>query len=353
MAGEKSEKATPKRKKDERKKGNVFLSNEIITVFSLLASFYTIKLLGPTILSQLENMVKQFFVMAEQMSYVSTDDLSMLFIKGVLVFFISALPVMLVASLVAIVLTMAQTKMLFSAKSFEFKASRLNPLNGIKKMFSLRGIIELVKSILKIIVLAVIVWNVISDWVVILPKMMDMTAIQVIRQVGETIISIVLNAVIIFAVLAIFDYIYQWWEYERNLRMSKQEIKEEYKQMEGDPQIKGKIKDRQQRMAQQRMMQNVPSADVVIRNPTHYAVAIKYDPHKNNAPMVVAKGVDSLALRIVDVAEKNDVYVMENRPLARGLYESVDLEREIPEKYYKAVAEVLAFVYNLKKKDLK
>ena len=135
--------------------------------------------------------------------------------------------------------------------------------------------------------------------------------------------------------------------------MSKQEVKEEYKQTEGDPLIKGKIKDRQMAMSRQRMMQNVPSADVVVRNPTHYAVALKYDPDKNRAPVLVAKGADHLALKIVEVAEQSGVYIMENKPLARGLYEAVDLEREVPEKFYQAVAEVLAFVYSLREKEKK
>ena len=134
--------------------------------------------------------------------------------------------------------------------------------------------------------------------------------------------------------------------------MSKQEIKEEYKLTEGDPQVKGKIREKQQAQARQRMMQQVPSADVVIRNPTHFAVAIRYEPERNNAPVVVAKGMDSLALRIVAVAEENGVFITENKPLARGLYETVDLDHEIPDKFYQPVAEVLAFVYSLKKKDL-
>ena len=135
--------------------------------------------------------------------------------------------------------------------------------------------------------------------------------------------------------------------------MSRQELKEEYKQTEGDPQLKGKIRERQQAQARQRMFQKVPTADVVIRNPTHYAVAIQYDPQKNGAPVVVAKGVDSLALRIVAVAQEHQVFITENKPLARGLYEAVELDQEIPDKFYQPVAEVLAFVYSLKKKDLK
>jgi len=199
--------------------------------------------------------------------------------------------------------------------------------------------------------MGVIVWNVLSGWIPTLPKMMDMSVEAAINETGNVILNIVQQVSIVFVGLAIFDYVYQWWDYEKNLRMSKQEVKEEYKQTEGDPKIKGQIKDRQQQMSRQRMMQNVPNADVVIRNPTHYAVAIQYDPEKNSAPVVVAKGVDSLALRIVAVAEQHGVYITENKPLARGLYESVDLDREIPEKFYKTVAEVLAFVYSLRKKE--
>ena len=148
-----------------------------------------------------------------------------------------------------------------------------------------------------------------------------------------------------FVFLALADYAYQWFEYEKNIRMSKQDIKEEYKQMEGDPQIKGKIKERQRMMSQRRMMQNVPNADVIIKNPTHYAIAVKYEMGKQRAPIILAKGMDNIALKILEVAKKNDIPSIENKPLARGLYEAVEINQEIPEKYYHAVAEVLAFVY--------
>ena len=162
----------------------------------------------------------------------------------------------------------------------------------------------------------------------------------------------VLCIVLAFAVVAALDYFYQWWDYERQLRMSKQEIKEEYKQTEGDPQIKGKIKENQRKMAQRRMMQQVPKADVVIRNPTHFAVALRYDPDRDNAPIVLAKGQDELALRIVRVAEENKVEVVENVPLARALYAQAELDREIPPELYGAVAEVLVYIFKLSKKQL-
>ena len=170
--------------------------------------------------------------------------------------------------------------------------------------------------------------------------------------IGDSLMTLVNTVGIIFLVVGVFDYLYQWWDYEKNLRMSKQEIKEEYKQSEGDPQVKGKIKEKQRQMASMRMMQKVPEADVIIRNPTHYAVAIKYDPEKDRAPVVVAKGADHVAFRIIEIGEKNGVHITENRPLARGLYEAVEIDMEIPAKFYQAVASILAVVYKMNKKKM-
>lgn len=350
-SGEKTEQATPKRKTDERKKGNVFLSQEAVTVATMLASFAILKALGSTMLGQLQYSLRDFINLGATMETVSKDDVSQLFIKGCITFAIGALPVALICSAAAVALTLAQTKFLFSAKGFAFKANRMNPLNGIKNLFSMRGVMELIKSILKILLLGIIVWNVLNGWILQLPRMMDMQVGQAFANICDTVFNMAIQVSVVFVALAAFDYFFQWWDYNKKLRMTKQEVKEEYKETEGDPQIKGQIKDRQQAMSRRRMMQNVPNADVVIRNPTHVAVAIQYDPKKSRAPVVVAKGLDSLALRIVAVAEENGVYITENVPLARGLYAAVDLDQEIPEKYYKTVAEVLAFVYKLKKKD--
>ncbi len=350
MAGDKTEKATPKRKQDERKKGNIFQSREIVVVFSLLATFYGLKLLGPYILSVLEKCITDFFGYAGTVSEIGIPEVRVYFLQGCLVFAVAALPMLLICNGVAILFTVAQTRGLFTMKAAAPKFNRLSPLQGIKRMFSMRGIVELVKSLAKIVVLGYIIWNLFKKEFWNFPRMMDMDFLQAMTAVGSMILSIAQMSAIIMAFVAAADYFYQWWEYEKNLRMSKQELKEEYKQTEGDPQVKGKIKERQQAQARQRMMQKVPSADVVIRNPTHFAVAIQYDPGRNNAPVVVAKGMDSLALRIVAIAEENGVFITENRPLARGLYEAVDLDREIPDEFYQPVAEVLAFVYSLKKK---
>ena len=349
--GEKTEKATPKRKQDERKKGNVFQSREVVTVFSLLAAFYGLRLLSPYVLGALERGITDFFYRAGTVQQLAMSDMTLYFIEACGVYLIASMPMLLICSGVAIVCTMAQTRGLFTMKSAEPKFSRLNPIEGIKKMFSLRGIVELLKSILKIIVLGYIIWIQFRDAFWTFPRLMDMEPLQGMAFTGGMVLEIARLAAIIMVFVAAADLFYQWWEYEKNLRMSKQELKEEYKQTEGDPQVKGKIRERQQAQARQRMMQKVPSADVVIRNPTHFAVALKYDPKKNGAPVVIAKGMDSLALRIVAVAQESGVYITENKPLARGIYEAVDLDKEIPDRFYQPVAEVLAFVYSLKKKE--
>lgn len=351
MAGEKTEKATPKKRKDERKKGNVFLSRDAVTAVSLIASFYALKIFAPSIFTNVQDLVRRYISLAGTKEVFLASDISTIFTDLGLVFLKTAMPLVGVSVLVAVIVTMAQTKMLFSTKAFAPKFSRINPLNGIKKMFSIRAIVELLKSLLKIVVLLYMVYTVLIDEVTTLPTLIDMAPVNAINKTGEIIMDVVLKSGIAFVFLAAADYLYQWWDYEKNMKMSKQEIKDEYKQIEGNPQIKGRQRNIAQQRSRQRMMQNVPEADVVIRNPTHFAVALKFDRDKDRAPRVVAKGMDQLALRIVKVAEENDVYVTEDRPLARALYDAVEVGDEIPEEFYKAIAKILAFVYNLKDKN--
>jgi len=353
LAGEKTEKATPRRRKDEREKGNVFQSRDFVIVVSLLTMFFSLKALGPGMLANLESSLRYFFQLAAEKTQVNPSDNRAIFILALMIFAKTALPLMLISALIVVVATMAQTRFLFTTKTMEFKLSRLNPLEGIKRMFSLRAVVELLKAMLKIAVLVYIIYKQLAKRIATLPRLMDMTPKQAIVVSGDAIMAIVKATGIIFAFVAVGDIFFQWWQYERNIRMSKEEIKEEYKRLEGDPQIKGRIKQLQQKMAMNRMMQKVPEADVIIRNPTHYAVAIKYDPEKNHAPLVLAKGADHVAKKIIELAEKHDVIITENKPLARGLYEAVEINQEIPENFYQPVAEVLAFVYSLKNKKLK
>lgn len=320
-------------------------------IFSLIIMFYALKFWMPYIIRILEASFSYSIGSMERMAQISADETRTLYIDGLAAFLKAVMPLLLISGMVSVIFTFAQTRFLFSAATMEFKLSRLNPLEGFKKMLSIRGLTELVKSIIKITILGYIIYTTLLKRIARFPRMMDMPIRQSAAFLGETIMSIAVTAGAVFLVVAALDYFYQWWDYEKQLRMSKQELKEEYKQMEGDPQIKGKIRELQRRQAMSRMMQNVPKADVVIRNPTHYAVAIAYEAGKNKAPVVLAKGADFLAKRIIETAQIHEITIMENKPLARGLFETVDIDCEIPEQFYKPVAEVLAFVYNLKKKE--
>ena len=237
--------------------------------------------------------------------------------------------------------------MLVAGEALRPKFSRIDPIRGFQRLFSLRSLVEAGKGLLKILVLLYLIYSFLRDVVDAFPKLMftDLSAGG--AYLLDLAVQMAIRIAVAYAVLAAVDFLYQWWDYERQLRMSKQEIKEEYKQTEGDPQVKGRIKELQRRMAQSRMMQNVPQADVVIRNPTHFAVALRYQADRDAAPVVLAKGHDSLALRIVKVAEESKVAVVENVPLARALYASTEVGGQIPPELYNAVAEVLVYLYRL------
>ena len=219
-------------------------------------------------------------------------------------------------------------------------------------MFSARSMVEVLKSIVKIIVILVILYGFYQKRLTNIARLLNMDIIKSIAFILTSIIDLIFQICLIFIVIAGADFLFQWWDYERNIKMTKQEVKEEYKQLEGDPKIKNEIRQRQRRFAMSRMIQQVPTADVVIRNPTHYVVALKYDIDNDNAPMVIAKGADEVAARIVAVAEQNDVYVTENAELARAIYAVSDINQEIPFDLYRAVAEVLAFVFKLRGETL-
>ncbi|MGL5978935.1 MAG: flagellar biosynthesis protein FlhB [Erysipelotrichaceae bacterium] len=352
MAGEKSEKATPKRRKDERKKGNVFQSKDLVSVIGLVASFYFLKFYLPTMLNTIQSMLAYFFDSMFVIDSLHLGNIGDVWMHAMSALLLVALPMLLFTGFVNIMGSGAQTKFLFSKELLKFKLSKLNPISGLKKMFALRGVVELLKSMIKITVLIAILYFTLQPKLLELPRLMYMGFGASLTFLGDLILSIVTTAGALFIFLGAADFGYQWYEHEKNMKMSKQDIKEEYKQMEGDPLVKGKIKQRQQEMSQRRMMQEVPNADVIIKNPTHFAIALKYTPGKQRAPIVVAKGMDHVALKILELAKEHDVPTVENKPLARGLYESVELDQEVPETYYQAVAEVLAFVYELKQKGV-
>jgi len=348
--GDKTEKATPKKRQEARKKGQVLQSREINSAMILMLVFVTLRIYGGTAYRHL-----QFYTIKIMVEYpavegiYSMDSLSKLFAETVSVMIRISAPMLAVALAAALVSGYAQVGFLFTTETLAFKLERLNPLSGVKRIFSVRSVAELFKSVFKVGVVGYISYSYIKGEATNVLGTMNMDVAAIAAYIGITSINLALRICAVLVILGIADYGYQWWEYEKNLRMSKQEIKEEYKQVEGNPEIKSKIKQRQRQISMRRMLQDVPKADVVITNPTHYAVAVKYDADATDAPVVVAKGQDYMALRIRDVARENRVEVVENKPLARTLYETVEIGEDIPPELYQAVAEVLAYVYSLNK----
>lgn len=350
-SGEKTEKATPKKRRDERKKGNVMMSRDVVAVVTLFASYVALRFGLPIIADSLTYITKYFLGLIGSLPTGGvnaimpdiTSESVMALTRSV------ALPLMATA-FATIIATFAQTRLLVSFESIKPKFSKLNPLEGIKKLVSLKSAIEVIKSTIKITVLLVLIYMFVRDSIVHFTQLLHADITVSATDIKYMALNLLLQVGMAFIVVSFFDYLYQWWDFERQLKMTKQEVKEEYKQIEGDPQIKAKIKEAQRKMSQSRMMQAVPEADVVIRNPTHFAVALRYKPQKDLAPIVVAKGQDELALRIVKVAEENGVAVMENRPLARALYADSEIGMPIPYEHYGAVAEVLVYIYKLNNK---
>ncbi len=351
-AGEKTEKATPKKRQDARKKGQVLQSREISSAMVLMAVFVTLRIYGSSIKDQIISYTKFVFTEYPGMeNFYMPDMLARIFVDSVTVMLKATAPILLVALLAGVISGYAQIGFLFTLETLSVKFSRINPISGFKRLFSMHGLVEMLKSILKVTIIGYVAYSYINGQTSNILRMMDMDVLNIAALIGVMALNVAIRICVVLIILAILDYGYQWWEYEKNLKMSKQEVKEEYKQTEGNPEIKSKIKQRQRQMSMRRMMQEVPKADVVITNPTHYACAIKYDAAVSPAPMVIAKGQDYIAIRIRETARESKVEIVENKVLARTIYETVDIGEAIPHELYQAVAEILAFVYSLKGKN--
>ncbi|MCH5347886.1 MAG: flagellar biosynthesis protein FlhB [Oscillospiraceae bacterium] len=355
-SGEKTEKATPHKLREQRKEGNVMQSKDVITAAFILLVFFILRLMAKLMYLVVTNSMEYWISisgngMDENGTLIDGMQITpKLLIEIGKVVVLTAGPILLASVAVPIIVSGIQTKFIFSQKSIQFKFSKLNPFEGIKKMFSISSAFELAKSLAKMIILIVVVYGEIKKRIPEFARLLQIDLASGLVYIGETIFSICMKIAMVFVAVAAIDFLFQKYKFDKDMKMTKQEVKEEYKQMEGDPQIKSKRRQKQQQMAMQRMMQDVPTADVVIRNPTHFAVALRYDEKKDRAPVVVAKGADHLAFKIIEKAEENDISVVENVPLARGLYKAVDIGREVPYDFYQPVAEVLAFVYGLKGK---
>lgn len=347
FAQEKTEPATPKKRQEARKKGQVAKSMELPGAFILFFSFLCFFLFGGFMKDRLFALFQASLQNYLLLDLTKENVISMfgqLMLQGAVVL----APIMLVSVVIAVLGNYLQIGFLLSGEPLIIKLSKLNPIEGAKRILSLRALVDFLKSSLKMVIVAYVVYSTLDGEKEQIVGLAHVPLQGILTYTARITTMLGVKIGLILVVLAIFDYMYQKYEHEKSLRMSKQEIKDEYKKMEGDPLIKGKIREKQRRMAMQRMMQEVPKADVVITNPTHFAVALKYDAKRMEAPQVVAKGADYVALKIKEVAKQNGIVTMENKPLARALYAQVDIGETIPAELFQAVAEVLAYVYKLK-----
>jgi flagellar biosynthetic protein FlhB len=346
FAQEKTEKATPRKRQDSRKKGQVAKSSDVNTAIILLTVFLFLWFIGRSMFTMLLEIFQTSF-QEYLLLHVTNANVFHVFTSLAYEAMIIVGPIMLVALLAGVASNYMQVGFLYSTEAIQMKLERINPLQGFKRIYSLRAIVELLKSILKISLVGFVTFAVLwlqKDEILILSQYSIETSLKL---VGTLMIQMGLAASVLLIFLAILDYMYQKYDFEKNIRMSKQDIKDEYKKSEGDPLIKSKIKEKQRQMAMRRMMEEIPKADVIVTNPTHFAVALKYDDGKMDAPTVTAKGVDYVALKMKETAKEHDVVTVENRSLARSLYHGAEIGDMVPEDLFKAVAEVLAYVYRL------
>ncbi|MCM1189532.1 MAG: flagellar biosynthesis protein FlhB [bacterium] len=355
MGGEKTEPATQKKLEDARKEGQVAKSREIANGLGLLALFLILKLwvgnMGVQLMEIFTNAYDRISgVTTYYNGHMPEADARAVFAMMVMRTLIIIAPILAIGFLVAFVSDVAQVKWKPTLKPLQPKLSKLNPLKGFKKIFSVNAVVELIKSIAKIGLILYICISYLKDKWGILLLVYDMPLMQAIGLAAQIVTDLGIRISALYMLIALADFAYQKVKFSNDMKMTKQEIKEEYKQTEGDPQIKGQIRQKMREASRRRMMQDLPQADVVITNPTHYAVAIKYDPEVADAPLVIAKGEDYMAQRIREVAKENKIEIVENKPLARMLYANVDIGQAVPPELYQAVAEVLAFVYHLQGK---
>ena len=350
--GEKTEEPTAKKIEDSRKEGQVAKSQEISSVAHLAALFLCLKLFMSFTSQRLINVFPHFYREFDVKIGSGFDDVAVwqLLLDAILYFFLTAAPYILAALVISFFAQSLQFKWKVTTKPLKPKFSKINPLSGFKRLFSKDKLVELALSLVKISVFAAVIYSVIKERIGIFITAYDMTIRDCLGILFDIVMEIGIKICMAYLIIAFADLIYRRWKHKKDLKMTKQEVKDEFKNSEGDPQIKGQQRARMRQAAQRRMMQAVPEADVVITNPTHFAVALKYDNTVSQAPVLVAKGADYLAFKIRDIALENDVDVVENKPLARMLYANVELGDEIPPELYQAVAEVLAYVYQLHKK---
>ena len=348
-SGEKTEEPTPHKLREARKKGQIAKSKEFTSAVLLIVSFFTFKMTAISMWEQLGTFSNLVF--GRLATDLSPAIMGGLLFEGLRVILLTLAPLLSVIVVITILMEALQTQFLISSEPLMPKLSNINPIEGVKKFFQMKQYVELIKSVIKMACVIGLLYIIFKQEFYIIPQSQSMNIWVVMQRVGQMVFKVVTWLGILYIVLALFDYFYQRYEYIKSMRMTKKEIKEEYKRLEGDPTIKQRQRQAQRDMAQGRQMGAVPGADVVVTNPVHFAVAIKYD-HKSaqKAPVVVAKGRDLVAFEIKRIAEESRVLVVENPPLAQSLFRHVDVGSMIPPVHYRVMAEILAFVFHVKRK---
>lgn len=349
---EKTEQPTEKKKSDARKKGQVAQSKDVPAALSLIIVTLTIQLTSGYFTN---HMMELYMTVSEWIPHAddlyNVTNLTRLLAYVLLKIILIIAPVLLAALVTGVMGSYFQVGFLFSLKAIQPKFSKLSPISGFKRLFSMKSVVEMVKAIAKGTILIYIAYSYLIKEMSAIVQSIELNLYDFVALMWNIVINITMRCAAFLLFVSVIDLVYKRWEHNKDLKMSKKEIKDEYKQSEGDPMLKGKIREKQRSMAMSRMMQDVPDADVVITNPTHFAVAIKYDSSVGVSPKVVAKGQNLIAQNIKRVAKENGVVVVENKPLARALFAGAEIGDFIPVDLYQAVAEVLAYVYGLKEKD--
>ncbi len=347
--GEKTEPATSKKLDDVRKEGQVAKSKELISAVSLLALFVLIKvyigIVGEKLLKVFQDFYNTFDKIISSSATGLPMNLSLEAVKQMLISIVLiAAPFLIVAGIIAFLLNVLQQKWMVTAKPLQPKASKISPLSGFKRIFSVKQLVELLKAIAMMAVIGIVAYQTIKDKLPLILTFYNIPLYTAIAAVGNILVDMGIRVSAVFLIIGFADLIFQRHKFKTDNMMTKQEVKDEFKNSEGDPQVKGQVKRRMMEISRRRMMEALPEADVVITNPTHFAVALKYEPNSGKAPVVIAKGADYLAFQIKDKAKEYHIEIVENKPLARILYHNVDIGMEIPPELYQVVAEILARV---------
>ena len=344
---DKTEQATPKKREDARKKGEVAKSRELPSVAVLLSGLFTFMIFGTYMYSQIQELMIKAFRLPLTRGLALNDFLDFSW-EMVSVFFMIMAPLFAVIFIVAILSNVMQVGFMITAENIMPKFSKLDPFKGMGRLFSSQSVMEAVKCVSKLLIVGWVGYVTIKKEMEQIMLLGELPFDEIVSYIFQTTFTLFIRCALAMIVIVILDYSFQKWQFEKKLKMSKKEIKDESKESEGDPMVKSRIRNIQMQMARNRMMQDVPNADVVITNPTHYAVALKYDDTSMGAPRVLAKGKGEIAKKIKELAREHSILIYENRDLARNLYKMVEINQEVPPLLYQAVAEVLAYVYKQK-----